>query len=72
MTRYFVIPATPAAPKRFAVVCRGAVVEVLASRPDGEEIERPAGVAWRIKPPDFQSVTTLQFRFNSGGRPTRK
>ncbi len=71
MTRYFVIPETPSTPRRFAIVERGAVVQVLASRPDGEEIPRPLGVAWRLKPVDYTDVRPLTYLFTNG-RPIRR
>jgi hypothetical protein len=51
-TRYFVLGTVHGTPmRRYAMLdSHNRVIQVLASVPDGREVERPAVVRWRLQP----------------------
>ena len=63
VTRYFVLGALPGTPlTRYAVLDGHTVVSVQVSVPEGQEVERPANVRWRLAGP--AEVQIKQYRIN--------
>jgi hypothetical protein len=62
--QYFTLPPEPGKPHaRYAVLARDGhtVIGVQASRPDGDEIARPARLTWQLRPFAGGAVKTPWF-----------
>ena len=63
MTRYFILGPVAGTPlTRYAVLDGHTVTAVQVSVPEGQEVERPAHVRWRLAGP--AEVQIRQFRIN--------
>ena len=63
MDKYFVLGTVAGtAMTRYAVLDHGCIADVVVSRPEGQEVPRPAVIRWKHK---SDSVTVKEYLFNN-------
>ena len=50
---------------RYHILRGNTVVEITASRPDGEEVLPPPGVEWEVRKPDLTAVSVRRIEFHN-------